>query len=454
MNWLSIPYGFWIALTYSGVAITFVAGVLVARAVRGKPSGWQPSCRRCGHDLRGVDPDKGACPECGADLARQGSVLTGRPVRCRRSIVAAGVACVAAVAALWFLSPPRVLAVRNQLVSSMPVVHLVDVVIWGGASMEDRDTAGFALRSRLGPRVGGVARTLPTGELLDAILAAIARCDEPGRAPLTALFESYELATLLDELDDGEAARLVDLAVAEVIASKGAKTDLVRCAAALEVDPAKGGLSPLVQIMEALRATPEGRAALEPQLVVAGTYAYGQEIDLSIRGPLDGVQQVRRPRDADSVDALILEFAEATPEGAPADVVPLRLRESAGQDIWMRDGESAQPIVIADLPVGKHRLRVKGVIAPRTLLPARDPSRNQRGYGIALEDAAKLEGARPFEKVVSIEIVPPAREVEPLERVVESAAVEASIAWLKASRMQPSGFSPRSRTRGDARRRP
>ena len=32
-----------------------VAGMLVVRAVRGRPVGWQPVCRRCKHDLRGVD---------------------------------------------------------------------------------------------------------------------------------------------------------------------------------------------------------------------------------------------------------------------------------------------------------------------------------------------------------------------------------------------------------------
>ncbi|MFN5497235.1 MAG: hypothetical protein ACK5C3_11755, partial [bacterium] len=81
MNWLAIPPAFWTALAYTGGVLAFIAGMLVVRAVRGRPVGWQPVCRRCKHDLRGVDPGKGTCPECGADLTRSGAVRTGGRVR-------------------------------------------------------------------------------------------------------------------------------------------------------------------------------------------------------------------------------------------------------------------------------------------------------------------------------------------------------------------------------------
>lgn len=441
MNWFAIPYGLWISLSYVGVVLVFVAGALAARAVRGRPVGWQPTCGRCKHDLRGVDPDKGACPECGADLTRRGAVLTGRHVRSRRSVAAAAGVGVLAIAALWFLSPPRVDAMRNSLIASMPAKHLVDVIIWGGARSEDRELANLALWSRLGPRVGGATRTVPTGELLDAVLAAIARCDEPGRAPVTALLSSYELATLLGELDDGEAARLVDLAVAEVIASKGAKTDLVRCAAALDGYQQQGGLSALMQIEEALRETAEGRAVLEPRLMVTGTVEYGDEIALVISGPLDGIADPRGSRNPEPSEALILESAEATPEAGAAGDPARPLRESGGRNFWVQRDETGQPILIADLPPGKHALRVKGVLAPRTLLPARDRFRNERGYGVTAGEAAELEGARPFDQTVAIEVVRRERPVEPIERAADRAVVDAVTTWLKAARMQPTDFT-------------
>ena len=78
MNYLVIPDSFWSALGYSGTVLAFVAGTIIAQAIWGGRRGWTPTCRKCGHDLRGVTADTASCPECGADLSRAGAVRTGR----------------------------------------------------------------------------------------------------------------------------------------------------------------------------------------------------------------------------------------------------------------------------------------------------------------------------------------------------------------------------------------
>ena len=434
MNWLSIPYAFWIALTYVGVALTFVAGLLAARAVRGTPAGWQPTCRRCGHDLRGVEPGKAGCPECGADLMLRGAVRTGRHVRSAGSVAAAATTLVLALAALWFLSPSKVLALRAACISSMKVEGLVDVVVWGGSRPDDRDLAASALWSRLGPNVGGLVRTIPSGELLDALLAAFARCDEPGRVPLAALLSAHHAATLLNELDEAERLRLVELATEEIIASKGQKIDLARCVAAIDVWPPGGGQTPLVQLAESLRATEAGREAISPKLIVKGATEAGGEIALEVVGPLDQLFTTRMSRGSGPRDVLVLESAEAVPENGEDKAEPRRLRETGGPSTWRGD-ESEQPALIADLAPGRYLLRVTGVLAPRTLLPRSEPFRSARG-NLTIDDAAKLEGARPYDDMVSIEVRPPNPSGDPIERLADPVILEPFEIWMKGARIQ------------------
>ena len=71
-----------------GVAV--VLGVLtIVVGMRGRLNE-HPVCRKCGFDLFGTLPDRGTCPECGADLGNAGSVRVGERRR-RPRVVAGGV---------------------------------------------------------------------------------------------------------------------------------------------------------------------------------------------------------------------------------------------------------------------------------------------------------------------------------------------------------------------------
>lgn len=70
-----------------------VGGVLLAVGLRGRVSGCEPVCRRCGFDLRGRfpwgEPTVPTCPDCGEPLLTHRSVRTGVRVR-RGAMVSTG----------------------------------------------------------------------------------------------------------------------------------------------------------------------------------------------------------------------------------------------------------------------------------------------------------------------------------------------------------------------------
>jgi hypothetical protein len=67
--------GLWDALTYAPFALAILGGMLLGIGLF-TARGWQPTCRRCRHDLREESGDR--CPECGSDLKASNAVRSGR----------------------------------------------------------------------------------------------------------------------------------------------------------------------------------------------------------------------------------------------------------------------------------------------------------------------------------------------------------------------------------------
>jgi hypothetical protein len=437
MNWLSIPTEAWTTLTYAGAVLSLVAGFLIARAARGTPVGWQPVCRRCEHDLRTVDPSKGTCPECGADLSRPAAVRTGGSVRRVRPIVAAVLATALAGGAVWWVTPTRVYRWRMDLIGSMPFDQLVDLAISGLGDRATQQLATNAIDSRLGGwNQQGAQRSIPSGELLDALVKALARAGEPGRTPLAAVIDGAA-GQLLRRLDDAERARLVELAADEMIASRGATTDLARCAAM--IDRFGGSFEDVLidRIAARLRTTEEGRAALASRVSVNGPASTGGLVKVALQGPLDSLRRnigslARNP------DTIIIEAVEATPEAegsGSAAAAPIPLRAYADLDV---------PPILVDLAPGRYRLRIKGVVALTALVPTRDLWGGQTVAAISLADAAKLDGARVIDETITLEVGERSAAPAPFVRLSEQGAVEAFATRLKGSRFEVRGGSNKS----------
>jgi hypothetical protein len=442
MNWLAIPIGFWTVLTYTGGVLAFVAGMLVVRAIRGVPVGWQPVCRRCRHDLRGVDPSKGTCPECGADLMRSGAVRTGGRVRRAGAIVVALIGVVIAGSSLWWLTPARIYQLRTDLVASMPFETLVDAVLSGLGDEATRNTAIAALDSHLGTRSGfpqrNLARTLPSGELLDALLKTLARSSEPGRTPVAALLEG-QAKFLFQSLDDAERARLLDLATEEIIASNAAKLDLARCAVASQPWTANNE-TVINELGSRLRATEAGRAVLVPRIVVQGQAATGQLILLDIQSPLDQLRKNNQTGFETKDEVLLIERAEVVPPTEPNEAAPTILRVASERGSPSYSSGIDMPALIADLPPGAHRLRVKGVVAPQSLVPSRRMFSGASTAAITPADAAKLDGARTIDQTLSLEIVEAPAPPPPLQRLVDADTIAKCTTWLRACRIESDSF--------------
>ena len=445
MNWLSIPTEAWTALTYAGAVLSLVAGFLIARAARGTTVGWQPVCRRCKHDLRAVDPSKGTCPECGADLSRPAAVRTGGSVRRAGPIVAAVLATALAGGAVWWVTPARVYRWRTDLIGSMPLDQLVDLVVSGLGDRATQQLAASAIDSRLGGwNQQGAQRSIPSGELLDALAKAFARAGEPGRTPLAAVIDGAA-GQLLRRLDDAERARLVELAADEMIASRGATTDLARCAATIDRSNGafEGGL--LDRIADRLRTTEEGRAALASRVSVDGTVSTGGLMQIALQGPLDSLRRNFGPFGRNP-DTILIESAEATPEAegsGSAAAAPIVLRPSADFGRFSSPGLDVPPF-IADLAPGRYRLRIRGVVALSTLVPTRNLWGGQTVAAISLADAAKLDGARMIDETITLEVGERSTAPAPFVRLSEQGAVEAFATRLKGSRFEIRGGSDKS----------
>lgn len=130
----------WDALRWAPHVLAVAGGILIGVALAGT-RGWEPTCRRCRHDLRGArDP---RCPECGSDLDRPKAVQTGR-WRLRVTPLVLGLVVVAASLLPSFGF--RTSDLREALARRVPPGPIVERAIAGD------DLAGRVHRERLANR--------------------------------------------------------------------------------------------------------------------------------------------------------------------------------------------------------------------------------------------------------------------------------------------------------------
>ncbi|MFN5496505.1 MAG: hypothetical protein ACK5C3_08010 [bacterium] len=429
MNWFLIPSIVWTMLPYTSGALALLAFVLAWRAIRGTQAGLQPVCRRCEHDLRGSDPSRGNCTECGADLTRSGAVRTGRRVWRASSIVAALVALGVLGTALWWLTPTRVARLRANLIMSMPFQTLVDTRLSGLADPESALLAAAAIDSLVGR---SAPRKLASGALLDAVLKSIARAGEPGRRTLDELLEG-EGAELLKALDRQERDRLLELAAKEIANSGARNRDLARCLVAAG-EYGGGPDASVTKLAELLRQSEAGRAALASKLVANTPATAGGSIALELVGPLDDLKRFPDWALDRNREALVVKRAEATAVHAASDAPQIELRVSGEPGRRRTGGGADMPALAADLKPGVYRLRVQCIAVQDSRLPKRQAYGNRTIPDTTAEDAAKLEGARAIDQTLTIEVVAPPPLPPPIGRATESAVVEALARWLANSR--------------------
>lgn len=119
--------GLWDSFVHAPFLLACVGGVLVGIGLF-TTRGWQPTCRRCQHDLRGVAEPH--CPECGADLTARNAVRSGRrQVLLGRTLLGALLIAVAALPHLG-LTPYRV---RSWLASQLSHREISGAALAGSA---------------------------------------------------------------------------------------------------------------------------------------------------------------------------------------------------------------------------------------------------------------------------------------------------------------------------------
>ncbi len=429
MNYLLVPAWVFHALQYAAVPLALAAGALLAIGFFSARRGWEPRCRRCAHDLRSADPTKGACPECGADLARIGAVQAGRR-RTRPIVAGAGFALLGLTAlTAWKLDAAGARMLRGSLVASMPTQTLVDALFEGG---DQQPLILSALQQRVG--ANGATRVLPSGELLDAILRAADRCEEPGRRPLSVVLQS-DVRNLLGRLDQAETNALVDRAVQELVESDGTKMSRYLVALALE-SQGRDDAGLWEKITDKLNATPEGRRVTALRPTTDGQVVAGAVEQITLKPPLP----TKNPRFTMGVkdeNALTFVFGEATLEsidGAPRRSLALVPKPRVG--ISNRDDPSCELLI--DAPPGAYRLKLTGVMARSVLLP-RVASVFDAPPPVSVEDAMKLEGSLAFDGSCEMTVVaqsPPVRRFSNEDHLVERAAK--SLASCRISRQNGS----------------
>ena len=109
-----------------GSLVCMISGGLWMRAWKGRPTAWASCCRRCGFQLRGLNPTTTACPECGLDL-RVASAL--RPVARQADPVRWGLAVVATILGLLLVqlgSGRSLLRVGRWTCANLSDARLVD----------------------------------------------------------------------------------------------------------------------------------------------------------------------------------------------------------------------------------------------------------------------------------------------------------------------------------------
>ena len=83
--------------------LALVGAVMLALGLRGRRVGDHPMCRRCGFDLFGRPADSHGCPECGADVTRDRSIVLGVRQRRRWAVWSGSVMLLPAISTLAIL---------------------------------------------------------------------------------------------------------------------------------------------------------------------------------------------------------------------------------------------------------------------------------------------------------------------------------------------------------------
>jgi hypothetical protein len=406
MNYLVIPDSFWSALGYGGTVLAFVAGTIIALAVWGGRRGWMPTCRKCGHDLRGVAADTASCPECGADLSHPGAVRTGRG-RVRPVLLGFGVMLgLVAGFLVWYLQPGRIESMRARLIASMPLDRLIESVLGGGSGDE---LAIKSLDARSG--FGGRTRTIPSGELLDGFVAAITRHDESKRGLIEARLPKLQMVA--SALDRDECTRLAELVVDQLLANQGTDRRLLQLA--LLAQRSGGGATSGLRsaIRDRLKASEEGRRVLLPSLPTNAVASSQRALELEFSTILDGMERAGRSAVLNDSGRFLLERAEYTP--AVADAAAIEFRSLSPPDEFGDDEFESRTRLLVDAPAGKGRLVLTGIYVP--------PEALRMDAVVTLDDARDIVGAIPHTMETSLEVQAP-RVFKPT-LVTDEAALEA-----------------------------
>jgi len=431
MNYLLIPEAVWLALAWLPLALAALGGILLAQGIWGARHGWEPRCRRCAHDLRGLAHDVRACPECGADLTRANAVHAGRR-RVRGLRVALAVLVVAGAAVgQSLLGNGGVTRLRANLVARMPVEELVFEVVSRGPN------AALAEATLLQQLMDG-ARLMPSGALLDALLAAGRRYEEAGLGAMAAGLGNAP--ALVARLDDAERTRLAELAADELLESRGARRGLLDLAMRVVRWQPPTQVDVREAVLERLARTPEGRALLLPEPSIRSAES-GDRIVVEFRSLLDasgGMPRLARGgRGATGASdelarLVVVEGAEFRPDDPSQPSVELFPLPADGASS-LRGGQTVA--LLADAPAGKGTLVVRGLTVPQSKVRVRDGF----GPGIDLARARTMAGAQPYERTVEIEIAPPV--ARPMDLATDASAVEAMRTELSRSEIRPSaGF--------------
>ena len=395
---LRLPAMFWSALPYTGAVLGVAAGAVIAQGLWGARRGWQPSCRRCAHDLRSVLRGSLTCPECGSDLAKAGAVDAGAR-RVRPALVVAGVLLLAGAfaAQAWLRSAG---ALRRELADRVPASTLLQLACEPGSSAEFYQQA---LESRV-LRVRGASSLGMLDQALE-ILAVDPAKDGAGAAAVQDRLGSLA-SVVLTSFTREEVEALAARAAEEMLANDGEQQRILDFVLRAGDGRSSNSADFRQRLGEALGKTDEGRRLLAPRPTVIRDAEVGGRIEVVVQSILSrgdtgrGMSGGGLPGGGSS-HTVIIERAVAT----AADGATRELPEIADSVSNRFDRDESLHEFLADLPAGVYSLEITGVIAPTVLLPQRDPF-GERPW-IAAKDAAGLEGASAYRERAKLTVVQP-----------------------------------------------
>jgi len=391
---LRLPAMFWSALPYTGAALGVAAGAVIAQGLWGARRGWQPSCRRCAHDLRGVDAASAKCPECGADLAKTGAVIAGAR-RVRPVLVVTGLVLLAAagMAQAWLRSAS---GLRRELADRVPASTLLLFACEPGSSAEFYQQA---LESRV-LRVRGASSLGMLDQALE-ILAVDPAKDGAGAAAVQdrlGSLASVVLASFTREEVEALAARAAE----EMLANDGEQQRILDFVQRAGDGRSSNPADFRQRLGEDLGKTDEGRRLLAPRPTVIRDAEAGGRIEVAFESILSRGDTRRGMSGGGSSHTVIVGRAVAT----GADGVARELMEITESGPSRLGREESVRGFLADLPTGGYTLEITGVLVPTVLLPRRDPFGEEPW--ITAEAAAKLEGASAYSGRAKMAVVPSA----------------------------------------------